>query len=256
MALPALKQPVEFLTLGSSLMRSVGQDDPKHPAERESRDSEMPASTHRPVRHDRRVLQSSGSVADEAMERYASGDDRAFAELYDALAPRLYNYLLRRTRDSFRAEDLLQQTLLQLHCMRDRFIPGAAVTPWVFAIARRLLVDSIRQKKKELSMDRAGIMAQTATTMTPDDLAHSAWMARRLASELSSLPETQRVAFVLIREQGLSVREAARILGTTVSAVKMRTHRAYEALRVVAGESGTFPVRGNHSLRAGKSAKG
>ena len=41
--------------------------------------------------------------ADECMERYASGDDSAFSELYDALAPALYRYLVRQTRDPIRA---------------------------------------------------------------------------------------------------------------------------------------------------------
>src|SRR5207253_9574955 len=76
--------------------------------------------------------------ADVAMEQYAAGDDAAFARVYDALAPRLYGYLLRQTHERSRAEDLLQQTMLQIHRARDRFIPGAEVTPWAFAIARRL----------------------------------------------------------------------------------------------------------------------
>src|SRR5688572_13668741 len=65
--------------------------------------------------------------ANAAMERYAAGDDGAFGDLYDALAPRLYGYLLRQTRDPVRAEDLLQQTMLQIHAMRGRFFPGADV---------------------------------------------------------------------------------------------------------------------------------
>jgi len=50
------------------------------------------------------------------------------------------------------------------------------------------------------------------------------------------LPETQRVAFELVKEEGLSLAEAAQVLGTTVSAVKLRAHRAYEALRAVLGD--------------------
>ncbi len=57
-------------------------------------------------------LDAVASAASTAMERYASGDDLAFDEVYDALAPRLYGYLLRQTRDPVRAEDLLQQTML------------------------------------------------------------------------------------------------------------------------------------------------
>src|SRR4051812_45087970 len=82
---------------------------------------------------------ASRAAANAAMERYAAGDDEAFSELYDALSPRLLNFLTRQTRDSSRAEDLLQQTMLQIHCARGRFLRGADVLPWAFAIARRLL---------------------------------------------------------------------------------------------------------------------
>src|SRR5580704_16532600 len=87
---------------------------------------------------------------DVAMERYAAGDDAAFVLVYDTLAPRLYGYLLRQTRQSSRAEDILQQTLLHIHRARARFIPGAEVMPWAFAIARRLLVDSVRRGRREV----------------------------------------------------------------------------------------------------------
>ena len=77
---------------------------------------------------------------DVAMERYAAGDDAAFATVYDVLAPRLYGYLLRQTRERSSAEDLLQQTMLHIHRARVRFIAGAEVTPWAFAIARLSLI--------------------------------------------------------------------------------------------------------------------
>jgi RNA polymerase sigma-70 factor (ECF subfamily) len=70
------------------------------------------------------------------MDRYAQGDDSAFAELYDGLAPRLLGFLVRQTRDQAKAEDIVQQTMLQIHRARGRFLPGAEVTPWAFAIAR------------------------------------------------------------------------------------------------------------------------
>src|SRR5690348_4281829 len=62
---------------------------------------------------------------DEAMDRYARGDDSAFAEVYDRLAPRLFGFLLRYTRDHAKVEDVVQQTMLQMHKNRGRFMPGA-----------------------------------------------------------------------------------------------------------------------------------
>lgn len=61
---------------------------------------------------------------------------------------------------------------------------------------------------------------------------------RRVQEVLLALPETQRVAFELVKQDGLSHAEAAEVLGTTVAAIKQRTHRAYTALRAAVDESG------------------
>jgi RNA polymerase sigma-70 factor (ECF subfamily) len=187
------------------------------------------------VLHVRKKAMTPHTTADIAMERYAAGDDAAFGLVYDALAPRLYGYLLRQTRDRARAEDLLQQTLLHIHRGRDRFIQGAEVTPWAFAIARRLLVDSIRRMRREV-LTATGETDGPSELPAADDLVHASELAARVELALARLPHSQRVAFELIKHEGLSVAEAAAVLGTTVAAVKLRAHRAYEALRCALGD--------------------
>ena len=186
-----------------------------------------------------RSASPANAPVDDAMDRYAAGDDAAFAELYDLLAPRLYGYLLRQTRDPARAEDLVQQTMLHIHRARGRFIRGAEVTPWAFAIGRRLMIDAIRRGKREvLAGDREEPSQEApATEDAADDLVQAQETANRIQRELARLPETQRVAFELVKQEGLSLAEAAQVLGTTVAAVKLRAHRAYEALRAVLGET-------------------
>ena len=181
--------------------------------------------------------------ANAAMERYARGEDQAFSELYDALAPRLHRYLLRASRDTNRADDLLQQTMLRIHRARGRFIVGAEVLPWAFAIARRLFIDSLRQRKNEhrtISLETGGPGAspvEAATNQRPaDELIDSKRLASAIDAQLERLPESHRVAFELIQKDGLSIREAAEVLGATPGAVKLRAHRAYVALRSALGD--------------------
>lgn len=179
-----------------------------------------------------------GELLDAAMDRYAAGDDTAFEAVYDGLAPRLYGFLLRQTRDRARAEDVVQQTMLQIHRARGRFTPGAQVVPWAFAIARRLLIDQHRRGGREVLSpgdDDVGELL-VALDAAADDVAIAKELAARLDAELRKLPENQRVAFELIKQDGLSVAEAAQSLGTTVAAVKLRAHRAYEALRAAISE--------------------
>jgi RNA polymerase sigma-70 factor (ECF subfamily) len=175
--------------------------------------------------------------ADTAMDRYAAGDDAAFALVYDELAPRLFGYLLRQTRDRARAEDLLQQTLLHMHRARGRFIPGAEVRPWAFAIARRLLVDSVRRAKFEMLSDDGEPDPGPSAAAAADQVVHTREILARIDQALGDLPVSQRSAFELLKLEGLSVAEAAEVLGTTVAAVKLRAHRAYEALRGSLGEA-------------------
>jgi RNA polymerase sigma-70 factor (ECF subfamily) len=174
--------------------------------------------------------------ADFAMERYAAGDSAAFAQVYDALAPRLFGYLLRQTRDRARAEDLLQQTMLHIHRARDRFIPGAEVRPWAFAIARRLLVDEVRRGRRVVLSDDGDPELGVSEHPQADEVVQAGELAHRIQTILNGLPTSQRAAFELIKQEGLTVAEAAQILGTTVAAVKLRAHRAYEALRAALGD--------------------
>jgi RNA polymerase sigma-70 factor (ECF subfamily) len=174
--------------------------------------------------------------ADAAMERYASGDDASFGMVYDALAPRLYGYLLRQTRQRARADDLLQQTMLHIHRARSTFIPGADVTPWAFAIARRLLIDSLRRGSREVLSEDGEVDPGMDQGPMADEVAQARELALRVERVLAKLPASQRAAFELIKNEGLSVAEAAQVLGTTVAAVKLRAHRAYQALRSALGD--------------------
>lgn len=190
-----------------------------------------------PSQTGRELLERARDGASQAMDRYAAGDDAAFGDVYDAMAPRLYGYLLRQTRDAARAEDLLQQTMLQIHAARGRFFQGADVVPWSFAIARRLLIDSYRRRRREAKLVEDGGPERTSSPNT-EEMLHQMRLTRSLEEEVSKLPEAQRVAFELTKREGLSLREVAEVLGTTVMAVKLRLHRAHVALRAAMTEPG------------------
>jgi RNA polymerase sigma-70 factor, ECF subfamily len=174
------------------------------------------------------------------MERYATGDGAAFAEVYENLGPRLFAFLRRRCGSVERAEDLVQQTFLQMHRGRASFLPGAEVTPWAFAIARRLCIDMSRKEKRQVpfaSEEEVEMSPPASRDPRADEVVHARELVERVERELERLPEAQRVAFELVKQDGFSIAEAAQILGTTQTAVKLRAHRAYEALRAVLGSA-------------------
>ncbi len=166
------------------------------------------------------------------MDRYAAGDDSAFGTLYDALAPRLYAFAVRKVRDRSRAEDLVQQTMLRLHLARGRFIRGSRVTPWAFAIIERLFLDTVRRKKLELLAPTkdAGVEAPSFHS-GPEESALTKQVGTLVQRELSRLSAPQQQAFELVYCGQLSHAEAAELLGVTVASVKLRIQRANQAIR-------------------------
>jgi RNA polymerase sigma-70 factor (ECF subfamily) len=195
----------------------------------------IPASvSYRPLCSDPMAVfrEASLSAADAAMDRYATGEDDAFPVLYDVLAPRIYQYLLRSTQDKARAEDILQQTFFNMHCARGRFIQGASVAAWAFTIAGRLHKDELRRaaRRPDTPRDTATMNASTPE-LRPDRLLEAQLAESAMHDTLAQLPRSQRLAFELVKCNGLSFAEVADILGTTVPAIKALTHRAYCALR-------------------------
>ncbi len=172
------------------------------------------------------------SRSDRAMDRYACGDDAAFADLYDELAPRLHRFALRWTRSRSAAEDTVQQTLLQIHVARRRFVRGSAVIPWAYAIARRLLIDLGRRRmREELRAHDVRDPEEPTRAPSPDEALHRRRMEAEAQRDLALLPSGWREAFELVKFEGLSVAETAEVLGITRGMVKIRTHRATARLR-------------------------
>jgi RNA polymerase sigma-70 factor (ECF subfamily) len=167
-------------------------------------------------------------AANAAMDRYASGDEQAFGLVYDAVAPRLFRFLMRKTQDRSHAEDLVQQTFLQMHLARETYTTGGDVLPWAFAIARRLAIDTFRKRRREVGFDHADSLV---AELCPEGSLRTKEAAAAIGRTLEALPEAQRTAFELLKFDGLTLAQAAEVLGDTVMAVKLRAHRAYEALR-------------------------
>lgn len=176
------------------------------------------------------------------MERYCAGDSAAFRELYAAVAPKLYGYLLKMARQRALADDLLQLTFLKVHRARPAFVLGADPVPWIYSIAHRTFLDEARRAKRavvglahddelpELAADLGGGAAAAAAVPR-----HDPEVTKAALAALAHLPEQQREAVVLTKLDGKSVAEAAAIAGTTVGAMKVRAHRGYNALRKALG---------------------
>jgi RNA polymerase sigma-70 factor, ECF subfamily len=168
------------------------------------------------------------ATLEELMERYVEGSPKAFDELYRRVSPNLMGYLLRLTRDRGRAEDLLQVTFSKVHRARASYLRGAPILPWLFAIARRSFLDerrSARSRSEDLSPDG------TLPEPRPEPEGVSNDVSDAIERAVDALPEAYREAIQLTKISGLSIAEAASVLDSSETAVKLRVHRGYNLLR-------------------------
>lgn len=162
------------------------------------------------------------------MSAYARGDEQAFLALHQQVVGRLFGFFVRGGAPAALAHDLTQQTFLRVHLSRGRYQEGAPVLPWLFTIAYRVKVDEQRRRGRRpealLDAEEEQRLPAPAVEETPD--LHVA-----LHQALETLPDAQREVVVLHKFEGLSMAEVAEVVGSTESAVKVRAHRAYKALK-------------------------
>ena len=94
---------------------------------------------------------------------------------------------------------------------------------------RRLIIDGYRKasnRQETVTDDVDAVLVDC-----PCGHLETKQLARAMRAVLSELPRNQREAFELVRADGLSCAEAAEVLGTTENAIKLRVHRACDAMR-------------------------
>jgi len=124
-------------------------------------------------------------------------------------------------------EDLVQETLLAVHNQRHTYDPDQPLTAWVHAIAKYKLVDFLRRHAHREQRNDP-LDEQIDILSTADNEAAEA--RRDLHKLLLLLPDRQRLPIIHVKLEGLSVEEAARVTGMSVSAIKVGVHRGLKAL--------------------------
>lgn len=170
-------------------------------------------------------------IAIELMIAYQSGSIDAFESLYRILQPTLLQYLTYQTFDRSLAEDLLQETFLQLHRSRRTYMPGRAVMPWAIAIARNVWLMDLRARRRRKHHETESATELPEIPMTEE----FEGMAERhaLRQALTRLASDQREILMMHHIWGLSFHEIAGILGIRRGAAKLRAHRAIKNLRSI-----------------------
>ncbi len=167
------------------------------------------------------------------VRRASSGNSAAFAELYDAYAPRVRRFLRHQLGDDDLAEDLLQRTFVKMIEALPRYhARGLPFGAWVFRIARNARNDHFRRAAPvEPLLDDA--LEHPTPEPGPAAQLELERDACRLRRALSRLRDDRRELIALARYEGLKHEQIAEILGVGVGTVKVRLHRALIELRDV-----------------------
>lgn len=165
-----------------------------------------------------------------SMAAAQDGDAKAYEELLRDLLPEIRRLVRRRLADEAAVEDVVQNTLLAIHRSRHTYRPERPFGPWLRAVARNAFLDHVRAGARRSGRE-VSLEAVPEPASEPAPIAERAGLSPELQRALAELPAAQREAVEMIQLHGLSVAEAAVRAGVSISALKVRAHRGYRALR-------------------------
>jgi RNA polymerase sigma-70 factor, ECF subfamily len=155
-----------------------------------------------------------------------AGDEKAYGDFLSRASATVRAFARRRVGQSgIDPEDVVQETLLALHLKRHTWRTDAAVTPWLYAIARFKLIDAFRRSGRHPTID-VDLVAETVAAPEPEPGAS----ARDVERALASLAPGQRAVVSSISVDGNSIGETAQKLGMNETAVRVALHRGLAAI--------------------------
>lgn len=164
----------------------------------------------------------------ELLVRGLSGDGPAYHLFLKELSGVLRAYFRRRLAGlPDEVEDLVQESLLAIHNQRHTYDAAQPLTAWAHAIARYKMVDLLRRRGGHEALH---VPLDDDSELPAAEEIEAGDARRDVMTLLAQLPERQRLPIQHVKLEGLSVLEAARLTGMSVSAIKVGVHRGLKAL--------------------------
>ena len=164
------------------------------------------------------------------------GREGAFQELFHRYRDRLVHFITRKTGDSDRAQDLVQEAFIRVTRHLHRFDTSKKFSTWVYTIASNLSKNELRNRSRSPLVlfqkltnswdDDHRPLQFEDFSMRPDDLYRKRFLKRLVEDTVEELPEHHRLVFRLRELEGKSYEEISEITGVNLGTVKSRLHRA------------------------------
>jgi RNA polymerase sigma-70 factor (ECF subfamily) len=181
------------------------------------------------------LMEPSDSVA---VAQARAGDSGAFRVLVERHSRGLFRLAYRMTGHEQDAEDVVQETFLRAYRQLSKFDDRASFGTWLYRIAANCSLDLLRARKRRSERQEAaeedapdGIQSLPDGAPTPDRLALSGEVGRKVSGVLNELSEMERTAFVLRHYEGMCIEDISRTLGVQPNAAKHSVFRAVQKLR-------------------------
>lgn len=179
------------------------------------------------------------SITDtQLLERHLSGDSEAFGALVRRYERELFNFLARFTGDRAMAQDVFQETFLQLHLSAGAFDMTRRLKPWLFTIAANKARDALRKRTRKqaapldapVAGDAEGrstyVDLMPADIPLPDQSMLNQETRENVEKIVSEMPENLKTVLLLCYFQDLPYKDIAETLGIPLGTVKSRLHAA------------------------------
>lgn len=174
----------------------------------------------------------------ELLQRHLDGDAGAFAALVGRYRAELFNFLARFTGSAELAEDVFQETFLQLHLSAGAFDISRRLKPWLFTIAANKARDALRSRSRRKTVPLDAEVAGSENDRTtyadllqadlpaPEESSMNLETRQAVQKIVSEMPENLRAVLLLGYFHDLPYQEIAEIVGAPLGTVKSRLHAA------------------------------
>lgn len=182
-----------------------------------------------------------GSGERELLNGIRTRDERSFEALYDRYAPLLFSLIQSIVKNRVDAEDLLQETFVQIWDKAEGFDETkGTVYSWVVALARNRAIDRIRSRSfRDRGRTAGGETVEAAPNPglhSPLDILIDGEQAARVRNALASIPQEQREVITIAYFQGLSQSEIASTTQIPLGTVKTRMRQGMKKLHALLAE--------------------
>lgn len=178
---------------------------------------------------------------EQVLAAHLQGDPAAFAELVHRYQRELFTFLSRFLGDATAADDVFQETFIQVHQSSNSFDPSKRFRPWLFTIAANKARDFLRSKARRHTVPIQANIDQTnndgrqfvdlmeSAEIGPDVRMEQLETAQRVQAAIQLLPENLREILLLAYFHQFAYRQIAEILDLPLGTVKSRLHTAVES---------------------------